>query len=144
VAALVDDARAAGGVVVTGGAPADRPGYFYPPTIVTGLSDDDALVAEEQFGPALPVLAFDDEDEAVARANGTPFGLSASVWASDVEHAAEVAQRLVAGSVWVNRHAGVEPQIPFGGMRRSGIGRESGLAGLLSYTESRTVEVPRG
>ncbi|WP_244928007.1 aldehyde dehydrogenase family protein [Nocardioides sp. W7] len=143
VAELVEDARARGGQIRTGGAPADRAGHFYPPTVVTGLEDTARLVAEEQFGPALPVLVFDDVAEAVERANSTEFGLSASVWTSDPVHGAEVAEQLVAGSVWVNRHAGVEPHIPFGGMRQSGIGRESGLTGLLAYTETRTIEIPR-
>lgn len=143
VSELVEDARAAGGTVLCGGARADRAGNFYPPTVVTGLGDSDRLVAEEQFGPALPVLAFDTVEEALARANGTDFGLSASVWTGDVERGAQVAAQLVAGSVWINRHAGVEPHIPFGGLKQSGIGRESGLAGLLGYTETRTVEIPR-
>lgn len=142
VAGLVDDARAAGGEIRAGGTRLDRPGYFYAPTIVTGLTDADRLVAEEQFGPALPVLAYDDVEEAVARANGTPYGLSASVWTSDPRRGAEVGRRLVGGSVWVNRHAGVDPGIPFGGMRQSGLGRESGIAGLLGFTELRTVTVP--
>lgn len=143
VEGLVDDARSRGAVVRCGGHRLSRPGHFYPPTVVTGLDDSAPLVAQEQFGPALPVLPFDDVDEAVARANGTEFGLSASVWSADVDRAALVARRLVAGSVWINRHAGVEPGIPFGGMCQSGLGREGGLEGLLRYTESRTIEIPR-
>jgi acyl-CoA reductase-like NAD-dependent aldehyde dehydrogenase len=139
---LVEDARAHGGEILAGGHRLDRPGYFYAPTIVTGLADEDRLVAEEQFGPALPVLVYDDLEDAIARANGTPYGLSASVWTSDPERGAEVGRRLVGGSVWVNKHAGVDPGIPFGGMRHSGVGRESGLAGLLGFTELRTVTVP--
>jgi len=142
VAALVEDARARGGRVRTGGHAVERPGYFYAPTIVTDLDDDAPLVAEEQFGPALPVLVYDDLDDAIERANGTPYGLSASVWTSDVARGAEVARRLVGGSLWINRHAGVDADIPFGGMRQSGLGRESGLAGLLGYTELRTLAVP--
>ncbi|WP_300679617.1 aldehyde dehydrogenase family protein [Nocardioides sp.] len=141
---LVEDARAAGGQIRAGGHRLERPGYFYAPTIVTGLTDADRLVAEEQFGPALPVLVFDEIDEVVERANGTPYGLSASVWTSDPARGAEVGRRLVGGSVWVNKHAGVDPGIPFGGMRQSGIGRESGLAGLLAFTELRTITVPGG
>jgi acyl-CoA reductase-like NAD-dependent aldehyde dehydrogenase len=140
---LVSDASARGGVVRTGGRPADRPGHFYPPTIVTGLDDDAPLVATEQFGPALPVLVFDDVEEAVTRANGLELGLSASVWGSDLDRASQVATRLQAGSVWINRHAGVEAEIPFGGLKQSGIGRESGREGLLSFTETRTIERPR-
>lgn len=143
VAGLVEDARAHGGQVLTGGRAADRAGWFYPPTIVTGLDDDARLVAEEQFGPVLPVLVYDDVTDAVVRANGTPFGLSASVWGRDVERAAAVAEQLQAGSVWINRHAGVETEIPFGGFKQSGLGREGGREGLLAFTETRTVERPR-
>ncbi|WP_017934557.1 aldehyde dehydrogenase family protein [Nocardioides sp. Iso805N] len=139
---LVEDARAHGGQIRAGGHRLDRPGCFYAPTIVTGLSDSDRLVAEEQFGPALPVLVYDDLEDAITRANGTPYGLSASVWTSDPARGEEVGRRLVGGSVWINKHAGVDPGIPFGGMRQSGIGRESGLAGLLGFTELRTVTVP--
>lgn len=142
VAALVEDARGRGGCIRTGGHPLDRPGFFYAPTIVTGLPDDAPLVAEEQFGPVLPVLVYDELDDAIARANSTEYGLSASVWTSDVTRGAAVARRLVGGSLWINRHAGVDPDIPFGGMRQSGVGREGGLAGLLGYTELRTLAVP--
>jgi acyl-CoA reductase-like NAD-dependent aldehyde dehydrogenase len=141
IAELVDDARARGGEVRAGDHRLDRDGYFYAPTIVTGLSDSDRLVAEEQFGPALPVLVYDDVEEAIERANATEYGLSASVWTSDPERGAAIGRRLVGGSVWVNKHAGVDPGIPFGGMRQSGLGRESGLAGLLGFTELRTVTV---
>lgn len=141
VAELVEDARVHGGEVRAGGRRLERAGFFYAPTIVTGLTDADRLVAEEQFGPALPVLAYDDIEEAIERANATDYGLSASVWTRDPERGAEVGRRLVGGSVWVNKHAGVDPGIPFGGMRRSGLGRESGLAGLLGFTELRTVTV---
>jgi len=118
-------------------------GFFFAPTIVEGLADDARLVAEEQFGPVLPVMVFDDVDDAVARANGTPYGLSASVWSQDAAVAAAVARRLTAGTVWVNKHAVVMPHVPFGGAKQSGFGREGGLAGIINYAQLRTVDVDR-
>lgn len=141
VRSLVDRALAAGGTAVTGGSPRPGPGFFFPPTLVTGLDPDAELVTEEQFGPALPVLPFDDVEDAVAAANGTDFGLGASVWTSDVERGAELAARLDAGSAWVNRHALVAPDVPFGGTKQSGVGRANGAVGLDTYCELRTVSV---
>jgi acyl-CoA reductase-like NAD-dependent aldehyde dehydrogenase len=126
----------------TGGEPVGEPGYFVRPAIVTGLADDAALVTEEQFGPVLPILRFDDVDHAVRRANATRLGLSASVWSADVERAAAIARRIDAGTVWVNRHGGGEADVPFGGAKDSGIGREQGLYGLRSYMEMQIVTVP--
>jgi acyl-CoA reductase-like NAD-dependent aldehyde dehydrogenase len=101
---LVEDAKRAGAQVVTGGAPLDRPGYFYPPTIITGIADGVRLVDEEQFGPALPVMPFREFDEALERANATHYGLMGSVWTQDLERGAEVAARLEVGTVGVNKH----------------------------------------
>jgi acyl-CoA reductase-like NAD-dependent aldehyde dehydrogenase len=143
VAALVEDARARGATIVTGGHALDRPGFFYAPTIVTDAGPDVALVAEEQFGPALPVLPYDDLEAAVAAANDTDFGLGASVWGTDAGHAAEVAARLDAGSVWVNRHGVLTPDVPFGGMKQSGIGRANGHVGVDAYSELTTISVAR-
>ncbi|MGQ0624431.1 MAG: aldehyde dehydrogenase family protein [Sporichthyaceae bacterium] len=143
VAALVEDARAAGATIVTGGQPIGDRGSFYAPTIVTGAGGQVALVAEEQFGPALPVLPYDDLDEAVAAANGTDYGLGASVWGSDTALAGEVAARLDAGSVWVNRHGVLAPDIPFGGTKQSGVGRANGDVGVDSYSELITISIGR-
>ncbi|WP_427925099.1 aldehyde dehydrogenase family protein [Streptomyces sp. cg40] len=143
VRSLVDDALTAGGTAVTGGEPGPGPGLFYPPTLVTGVGPDTALVAQEQFGPALPVIPFDDIDRAVEAANATDFGLGASVWTSDVSAGAEIAARLDAGSAWVNRHALVSPEVPFGGTKQSGVGRANGSVGLDQYCELHTVSVAR-
>ncbi|GAA5161700.1 aldehyde dehydrogenase family protein [Pseudonocardia eucalypti] len=143
VRGLVEDAVAAGGTVLAGGPEVSGPGYFHRPTLVTGLAADTALVAQEQFGPALPVLPYDEVDEAVAAANDTDYGLGASVWTTDPERGAEVAASLDAGSVWVNRHGVVSPEIPFGGMKQSGYGRANGAAGLDQYSELKTVSVRR-
>jgi acyl-CoA reductase-like NAD-dependent aldehyde dehydrogenase len=141
VAELVDGARAAGGTIVTGGHRIGDVGSFYAPTIITDVGPEVGIVAEEQFGPALPLLRYTDLDEAIAAANGTDFGLGASVWGSDPAAAAEIATRLDAGSVWVNRHGVVAPDVPFGGMKQSGVGRSNGDVGVDAYSELTTISV---
>lgn len=138
---LVEDARAAGATVVAGGNRIGDRGIFYAPTVITGAGPDVAIVAEEQFGPAIPLIRYENLDEAVAAANGTDFGLGASVWGTDTTAAAEVAARLDAGSVWVNRHGLVSPEVPFGGVKQSGVGRANGDVGLDSYCELTTISV---
>ena len=140
---LVEDAKRHGGHCVTGGAPLPGAGYFIAPTLVTGLGEDARLVAEEQFGPALPILAYRDVDEAVERANGTMYGLSGSVWSSNPERAAEVAGELDCGTAWVNQHLAILPNAPFGGAKWSGIGVENGPWGLLGFTELQTVNIAK-
>ena len=116
-------------------------GHFVLPTLVEAPPRDARLVLEEQFAPALPILPYDDLDDAVAQANDTGYGLSASVWTTDDALAASVAARLEAGTVWVNHHGtgAVDPRVPFGGWKQSGIGRELGTDGVLAYTRSRGV-----
>ncbi|HEX3802182.1 MAG TPA: aldehyde dehydrogenase family protein [Solirubrobacteraceae bacterium] len=138
---LVDDAVAAGAEVRAGGKPLDRDGWFYSPTILTGVGAGVRVVDEEQFGPVLPVIPYDDVDEAISQANDTDFGLGASVWSNDVERAKQVARRLDAGSTWINRHAVPGADLPFGGVKHSGVGRENGLPGLDHYCELRTVSI---
>jgi acyl-CoA reductase-like NAD-dependent aldehyde dehydrogenase len=143
VAELVRDAYTHGAVAVAGGTPLDRPGYFFAPTILTGVDDGVPVVDEEQFGPVLPVIPYDDEDDAVARANRTEYGLTASVWSADPERAARLAARLDVGQVCVNAHAGaVRPDLPFSGHKSSGIGVENGLWGLYECTEPQVVLRP--
>ncbi|PRX49364.1 phenylacetaldehyde dehydrogenase [Prauserella shujinwangii] len=128
---LVEQARAAGGRFVLGGDPdRDAPGNFYPTTLVTGLPPDAPLVVEEQFGPALPIIAYTDLDDALSQANALDVGLGASVWSSDVERARQVAARIEAGTVWINKHGTVHPMVPFGGVKGSGYGLEFGAEGL--------------
>ncbi|MEC4590076.1 aldehyde dehydrogenase family protein [Nitrospirillum amazonense] len=143
VLAILQDARARGGRILAGGGALDRPGYFIAPTIVTGLAEGARLVDEEQFGPVLPILTVDTEEEAVARANATRFGLGASVWSGDQARAEAVARQLEAGTVWINGHGGATPDLPFGGFKESGIGRGMGVAGLRSYAEIRVVHGAR-
>jgi acyl-CoA reductase-like NAD-dependent aldehyde dehydrogenase len=145
---LVKEARAEGAVVFDDGeALPDLPGYFLRPAIVTGLSEDARLVVEEQFGPALPVLPFDDQETAIEQANASEFGLGASVWSADPQRAFEIAARLDAGSLYVNSHAvPPDPQVPFGGTKSSGFGYELGDWGIDEFSIRRVlrVELPAG
>jgi acyl-CoA reductase-like NAD-dependent aldehyde dehydrogenase len=141
---LVEEARASGARIVTGGRTIGDKGYFYAPTIVADIAEGTRLVDEEQFGPALPVIAYRRIEDAIERANATHFGLGASVWSSDRERAAEIAGELECGSAWVNTHLALAPNIPFGGAKWSGIGVENGSWGLLGFTEIQVVNVNRG
>jgi acyl-CoA reductase-like NAD-dependent aldehyde dehydrogenase len=132
---LVADALAQGATATTGGAPVDGPGYFFPPTVLTGISEGTRIVDEEQFGPAIPVITYRDLDDAVARANATSFGLSGSVWSADPDRAAAVAEQLECGTAWVNTHLAMAPHQPFGGFKWSGVGVENGPWGLAAFTE---------
>lgn len=116
-------------------------GHFVRPTVVTGIADDAPLMAEEQFCPVIPIAGFDTVDEAVARANATIFGLGGSVWAKDIEKAISIAQRLEAGTVFVNVHGtqAVNRHAPYGGLKQSGIGRRSGIDGVREYLQSQTL-----
>lgn len=116
-----------------------HPGHFYPTTLVADIDNDNALVAQEQFGPALPIVRYDSVEEAVAMANGVDVGLGASVWSSDRSTAREVAARLEAGTVWINSHGGVHPMIPFGGVKKSGYGLEFGVEGLKSVAVPQVI-----
>ncbi|MCD1287440.1 MULTISPECIES: aldehyde dehydrogenase family protein [unclassified Brevibacterium] len=131
VARLVQAAKDSGARVLTGGDPvADQPGYFYPTTLVADIDNDNPLVAEEQFGPALPIIRYSDLDQAIAWANELEVGLGSSVWGSDLDACKSVAARLQAGSTWINKHGAVDPRVPFGGVKKSGFGLEFGLEGL--------------
>ncbi|WP_321492374.1 aldehyde dehydrogenase family protein [uncultured Desulfobacter sp.] len=139
----VDDARDKGARVLCGGEPMPGKGYFYPLTLVADVTDDMDLVKEEQFGTALPILKYSTIDEAVARANAVDVGLGGSAWGNDVQQAKAVAQRLEAGTVWINAHGKVHPLAPFGGVKLSGIGTEFGVEGLKAYTTIQVVSVAK-
>jgi len=139
VADLVEDAKAQGGKVLTGGTPLDGPGYFYPITFVTEVKDGVRLVDEEQFGPVLPIIRYSDVDTIITKANANPHGLGGSVWGSDLVRAKELAQKLEAGTVWINKHGAIQPNVPFGGVKCSGIGVEFGEEGLKEYTNVQIV-----
>ncbi|MFC6886029.1 aldehyde dehydrogenase family protein [Actinomadura yumaensis] len=139
VGELVAEALAGGARAAAGGGPMEGPGYFFRPTILADVPDGARIVDEEQFGPALPVIAYRDLDEALARANATNFGLSGSVWSADADRASEVAARLDCGTAWVNTHLALAPHQPFGGFKWSGIGVENGPWGLYGFTEMQVV-----
>src|SRR3546814_17537261 len=120
---LLADTRAIPGAhIVAGGVAPEGAGYFIRPTVVTGLVEGCRLVDEEPFGPILPILRFDDADDAVERANASPFGLSGSVWSADTARAAALARRLEVGTAWVNRPGVADGGIPLGGAKASGTG----------------------
>ena len=132
------EARAQG-TIVAGGERHDGDGYFIATTIVRDLPDDARLVREEQFGPVLPILAYDDLDDAIARVNDSDFGLGGSVWTSNVVRGIAVASRIESGTVWVNRHLDLPFDVPFGGAKQSGIGRQQGVEGMEDFTQARIV-----
>jgi acyl-CoA reductase-like NAD-dependent aldehyde dehydrogenase len=143
VTGLIADARSRGARVVAGGEAWGGDGYFYRPTVLDRLDDSFRVVAEEQFGPVLPVLSFRDEDDAVRRANDSEYGLTASVWSNDIAHAADIAKRIDSGQVSINGHGrGMQMHLPFGGHKWSGIGVENGPWGLNSFTELQVVAGP--
>jgi phenylacetaldehyde dehydrogenase len=136
----VAQARAEGGDVLCGGERLDlNGGFYYAPTVIAGLPNDSRVVQEEIFGPVLTVQPFDTEDEAVALANSTAYGLASGIQTRDLARAHRVAARLDAGIVWVNDWAMLDPAMPFGGVKDSGHGREYGPEALGAYTRTKSV-----
>ncbi|MFI9557584.1 aldehyde dehydrogenase family protein [Nonomuraea endophytica] len=129
---------------VIGGQRGDGPGFFIPPTLIDNPPESSRIVQEEQFGPVLPLLVFDDTEQAIARANAGEYGLGASVWSADPGAALAIARRLQAGTMWVNEVQRLTPHVTFAGHKQSGIGSESGLEGLLEYTLPQTITVKAG
>ena len=140
VAGLIDDCNKRGLNFVAGGEfRRNAPGYFVPISIVDNPPDDTPVVAEEAFGPLLPVMSFQTIDDVIARANNSPYGLTASVWSKNVPAAKDVARQLDCGTVWINEVHHLTPLMPFGGHKQSGLGVESGTEGLLEYTNTQTL-----
>jgi aldehyde dehydrogenase (NAD+) len=139
----IDIAKKEGAHCVLGGAASTRPecgnGWFVEPTIFTGVRPEMRIAQEEVFGPVLSIIPFDDVDEAVAIANGTQYGLAAGVWTQNIGTALSMSERLEAGTVWVNTYRAVSYMSPFGGVKRSGIGRESGLNAIREYVQEKSV-----
>jgi acyl-CoA reductase-like NAD-dependent aldehyde dehydrogenase len=141
----IEDSRRRGAQVeVLGAVPDDtafNEGYFVRPTVITGLTDDTPLMAEEQFCPVVPITPYNDLDEAITRANNTEFGLGASVWSNDVERGLAVARKIEAGQVWVNLHGvlAINGRASYGGLKHSGLGLKSALDGILEYSQNQII-----
>ncbi|KKB33684.1 aldehyde dehydrogenase family protein [Bacillus thermotolerans] len=148
VQSLIDDAKSKGAKVIKLGKILDeeafKAGYFMQPTVVLGADYKDRIVVEEQFGPTVPILPFDDDEHAISLANDSIYGLTSSVWGEE-GHAVKVAKRIQAGTTMINTAAiqGLDVRFPFGGVKQSGIGREYGKEGLLAYTDTHVINIPK-
>ena len=138
VAAQVDDARRNGAVVLCGGTPAEGPGFFYPATVVRGVTPEMRADREELFGPVAGLHRVRDADEAIEVANRTAFGLGASVWTRHPDEMARFAEEIEAGMVFINAMVISTPELPFGGTKRSGYGRELGAWGIREFCNVQT------
>jgi acyl-CoA reductase-like NAD-dependent aldehyde dehydrogenase len=141
LAKQVDDARQRGGKVLTGGKEVNRDGYFYEPTIVSNVNHGMSMLKEEVFGPAAPIIVVNDEQEAIAEANNSEFGLGASVWTSDIDRGVRLARQIQSGLVSVNEMVKSDPRLPFGGIKKSGIGRELSEFGIKEFVNIKSVVV---
>ncbi len=141
VQSLVDDAVAGGARVLTGGAAPDGPGYFYPPTVLTGVPVSARMGSEEIFGPVAPLTPFDTEDEVVAAVNDTEYGLVNYVFTNDLRRGLRVAEALESGMVGLNQGVVSNPAAPFGGVKASGLGREGGRTGIEEFLETKYVGI---
>ena len=139
---LVQRAVAAGATLVTGGEKVDGPGFFYTPTLLTNVDPDSEIAQEEVFGPVLVIIAHDGDDDAVRIANNSIYGLSGAVYSASEERALAVARRIRTGTVGVNGGAWFGPDVPFGGYKQSGVGREMGTAGLEEFLETKALAIP--
>jgi acyl-CoA reductase-like NAD-dependent aldehyde dehydrogenase len=139
----IDIGQSEGGTIVAGGkaATVNGKGYFVEATIFDGVTPEMTIAREEIFGPVLAVLGFDDEEEAIALANQSMYGLAAGVWSRDIGRAHRVAHAIRAGTVWVNTYNMYDPAAPFGGFKQSGFGRDLGRTALEGYTETKSVWV---
>ena len=138
----IEDGRAKGTIAAGGEIPEGK-GYFIPPTIVRDIDDSSRLVREEQFGPVLPIIKYSDVDDVIERANNSEYGLGGSVWSSDLDKAYDVAKKVDSGTIWVNKHADLQPHIPFGGIKTSGIGTELGAEGLHEFTQRKVINIAK-
>ena len=139
VLSYIESGRKQGATVTAGGEAPSHPGYFVKPTVLVNVSPQMKVVREEIFGPVLVAQRFDDLDEVVRQANDTPYGLGASIWTNNLSAAHRLVPRIKAGTVWVNCHNLVDPNMPFGGFKSSGFGREHGRVAVEMYTELKSV-----
>jgi succinate-semialdehyde dehydrogenase/glutarate-semialdehyde dehydrogenase len=139
LAELVDDAVAKGAKVLAGGSAIDGPGFFYQPTVLSELTDSMRIVLEETFGPVASLYRVADREEAIRIANQTTFGLSSAIWTQDADEESYFVTELDAGAVFVNGMTVSYPELPFGGIKASGYGRELAAAGIREFTNLKTV-----
>lgn len=141
LARQVDDAKAKGGRVLAGGRQMDGDGFFYEPTIVSNVSHDMEMVKEEVFGPAAPIIIVENEEQAIIEANNSEFGLGASIWTNNIERGVRLARQVESGIVSVNEMVKSDPRLPFGGVKKSGIGRELSEFGIKEFVNIKSVVV---
>ena len=141
VCSYIEIGRQEGAEIITGGDRAGDKGFFVQPTVLVGVSQAMRVVQEEIFGPVVVVMPYDDLDQVAAWANDTPYGLGASIWSNDLSRVHRLIPKIRAGTVWVNCHSVLDPAVPFGGFKQSGLGREMGKAVLESYLETKSVVI---
>ena len=141
LAKQVDDAKTKGAEILTGGKKIPGDGYFYEPTVISNVTSDMAVVREEVFGPAAPVIIVNNESEAIQEANNSEFGLGASIWTNDLEKGVRLARHIQSGIVRVNEMVRSDPRLPFGGVKYSGIGRELSEFGIKEFVNIKSVAV---
>ena len=138
IRSLIDEVRDEG-ATIAGGENLDYSGYFIRPAIVSNILETSRLVKEEQFGPILPIMSFSEIEEVIIRVNNTDFGLGNSIWSTDLTTATKVARHLESGSIWINQHGDVSPEIPFAGAKMSGMGVEMAREGLCEFTQATVI-----
>jgi acyl-CoA reductase-like NAD-dependent aldehyde dehydrogenase len=141
LASQVEDAKKKGAKILTGGSKVERDGYFYQPTIVSHVNHEMEIVREEVFGPAAPIIIVDDENQAIMEANNSEFGLGASIWTNDIERGIRLARKVESGIVSVNEMVKSDPRLPFGGIKKSGIGRELSEFGIKEFVNIKSIVV---
>ena len=141
ISQLVEDAVAKGGRLLLGGTRLNRPGFFYPPTVIADVPGDARLLKEEVFGPVAALQAFDHDDEVIAKANDTEYGLAAYLYTGNLKRGLGISERLEAGMVGLNRGLVSDVAAPFGGVKQSGLGREGGHHGLLEFCDCKYIAV---